>query len=278
MCSATMTRDNTGVTPGANESRLIVSWQHPDVRAMEPVGMLSFDGATYRFEYLERARTLGGFQPLLGFPEIGRLYDSDELFPLFAQRAMDPRRSDFERYVRDLALDAQSTPWEQIARSGGGREGDTLQLFPVPRYVDGSWHCYFLASGIRYMMSKSVQIEGEERGSYSPVQLETLLSSLKPQEPLSIHNEAENTWSTFALLLATSDGQPIGYVPHLLVEALKTPVADGAVRVAVERINPLDAGWHMRLLVEMNADLESTFEFFGDASWPTATATATARE
>ena len=127
-----MTRDNTGITPRANESRLIVSWQHPDVRAMEPVGMLSFDGATYRFEYLERARTLGGFQPLLGFPEIGRLYDSDELFPLFAQRAMDPRRSDFERYVRDLALDAQSTPWEQIARSGGGREGDTVQLFAIP--------------------------------------------------------------------------------------------------------------------------------------------------
>lgn len=272
MGSATMTRDSTRSAPDVDESRLIVSWQHPDVRAMEPVGVLSFDGATYRFEYLERARTLDGFQPLLGFPEIGRLYESDELFPLFAQRAMDPRRPDFERYVRDLALDATSSPWEQIARSGGGREGDTLQLFPVPRFVDGSWHCYFLASGVRYMMSKSVRIDGEDRGSYSLPQLEDLLSGLKAQEPLSIHSESENNWSSFALLLATSDGQPLGYVPHLLVEALQAPVASGAVQMAVEQVNPADAGWHMRLLVEMNADLERTFEFFSDASWPTAAA------
>lgn len=272
MDSATLTRDDVRPVAGVDDSRLIVCWQHPDVRALEPVGVLSFDGAAYRFEYLERARDIDGFQALLGFPEIGHVYESEELFPLFAQRAMDPRRPDFERYVRDLSLDEKSTPWEQLSRSGGAREGDTLQLFPVPRFVDGGWHCYFLASGVRYMMSKSVKIDGALRGHYSSPELEDLLGSLREQEPLEVHPEADNDWSELALVLATADGRPLGYVPHLLVKALETPVADGLVQVSVERVNPLEAGWHMRLLVEMRADLESSFEFFSQSDWPTAEA------
>lgn len=270
MVSATQTRDSGLPTSSVDESRLIVSWQHPDVRAMEPIGVLSYDGALYRFEYLERARTLDGFQPLLGFPEIGKTYTSDELFPLFAQRAMDPRRADFARYVADLSLGTESTPWEQIARSGGTREGDTLQLFPVPRFVDGRWHCYFLASGIRYMATKTVKINDESRGAYSPQELEALLASLHVDEPLIIHAEPDNNWSSLALLLTTSKGDPLGYVPHLLVDALRAPVSDGRVKVAVERINPIESGWHMRLLVEMDADLDREFEFFSSDAWSTA--------
>jgi hypothetical protein len=270
MGSATLVRDQSPRPTGVDEARLIVSWQHPEVRAFEPIGVLSYDGKTYRFEYLERARKLDGFYPLLGFPEIGDLYESSDLFPLFAQRAMDPRRPDFERYIGELSLDSDSTPWEQITRSGGVREGDTLQLFPVPRFVDGVWRCYFLTSGVRYMMAKSVVVAGEQRGHYSEDELEGLLGVLKHGDELAIEPEPDNEWSEFALLVTTEDRHPLGYVPHLLVEAIGQPHRDGLVRVSVEQVNPSEAGWHMRLLVELNAKVEEQFEFFSEVHWPKA--------
>src|SRR5690349_4778164 len=124
--------------PGAAEAprnasatrRLIVTWQHPTDLDIQPIGFLSLEEELYRFAYIESALHVRDFRPLLGFSDLRRRYESAELFPLFAQRAMDPRRPDYERYVRRLGLAADTTPWEQIARSGGRRQGDTLQLFP----------------------------------------------------------------------------------------------------------------------------------------------------
>src|SRR5690349_10311154 len=112
--------------------RLVVAWQHPDKRSIEPVGFLSYDGDRYRFGYIRNALTVEDFRPLFGFGKLDVSYEADDLFPLFAQRAMDPRRPDYQRYVRRLGLEGEPTPWEQNARSQGHREGDTIQLFPEP--------------------------------------------------------------------------------------------------------------------------------------------------
>jgi hypothetical protein len=232
--------------------------------------VLSFDGGLYKFAYLDRAKAIDGFRPLLGFEDLDYSYESDGLFPLFAQRAMDPRRPDYGRYISELALDETSTPWEQIARSGGTREGDTLQLFPVPRFSDGAWKCFFLASGVRYLLKKSVMVDGVPRGSYEPEALEKLLNDLEPGDVLQLEAEPDNEWSRFALLVTTEGGEPLGYVPQLLVEALNVPHSDHKVHAKVEQVNPLEAGWHMRLLVEMTADLDASFEFFSEAKWPMA--------
>lgn len=65
------------------------------------------------------------FRPLLGFPDLRGSYSSDELFPLFAQRAMDPRRPDYQRYVERLGLEGEPGPWMQISRSQGRRQSRT---------------------------------------------------------------------------------------------------------------------------------------------------------
>ena len=54
MDSATMPRDSDAVSRAVSEQKLIVSWQHPTTRAIEPVGILSFDGAVYRFDPRKR--------------------------------------------------------------------------------------------------------------------------------------------------------------------------------------------------------------------------------
>lgn len=272
MSSATLSRDGAGAPSQEDEvQRLIVSWQHPVTRALEPVGLLSFDGVDYRFVYLQRAITLEGFPRLLGFPDLDREYESGSLFALFAQRAMDPRRPDFERYVADLALDGEPSPWEQIVRSGGGREGDTLQLFPVPKFIDGRWQCYFLAHGVRHLLEKEVRIDGETKSRYSPEQLEALLSDLEPGDALTLLAEPDNESSKLALLVASESREPIGYVPELLVKALHGPHSQQLVEAKVAKVNPADAGWHLRLLVHISVDLDAEFDFFNETDWPLAT-------
>src|SRR6266566_5922475 len=72
--------------------RLVVAWQHPVDRSIEPIGFLANDGAIYRFTYIRNALKVKDFRPLLGFADLRCSYSSENLFPLFAQRAMDPRR------------------------------------------------------------------------------------------------------------------------------------------------------------------------------------------
>lgn len=75
--------------------RLAVTWQHPDSRAIQPVGMLEHDGDRYHFHYIRRAQYVEDFRPFLGFPDLGRAYTSAHLFPIFAERVMDARRPDY---------------------------------------------------------------------------------------------------------------------------------------------------------------------------------------
>jgi hypothetical protein len=121
---------------GGVAQRLVVAWQHPVERLISPVGFLTYDGSVYRFMYIRNVLQINGFRPLLGFDDLHRSYSSAELFPLFAQRAMDPRRADYHRYIERLGLEGDPGPWEQITRSQGRRQGDTLQLLPEPRLTE----------------------------------------------------------------------------------------------------------------------------------------------
>lgn len=100
-------RDEDG---GSAPSRLVVAWQHPQTRLISAVGMLDVETERYRFRYLRRAIRTTDFRPFLGFREFERTYLSDELFPLFQQRVMNPRRPDYERYIRSLSLPPTPRP------------------------------------------------------------------------------------------------------------------------------------------------------------------------
>jgi len=40
-----------------------------------------------------------GFAPLLAFPDFKKDYQSNELFPLFKNRVISPKRTDFQEYI-----------------------------------------------------------------------------------------------------------------------------------------------------------------------------------
>jgi hypothetical protein len=246
--------------------RLVVAWQHPAERSIAPVGFLTYDGDTYRFTYVRNALTVKDFRPLPGFDDLRRSYHSDRLFPLFAQRAMDARRPDYERYVHNLGLEGDPGPWEQIARSQGRREGDTIQLFPEPVLDGDEVRCLFLVHGIRHvhkgpkvLLGISVEVTRN--------QVDAVLSKLRPGDQLSIIPEPENEKNPQAIVVMGEPLVPVGWVPDLLVEDVHRLIRQAHVTVTAEHINGPDAPWHLRLLAQLRATPAQGFRFFTGEHW-----------
>ena len=64
----------------------------PSKSGWSPIGRLEFDQATYRFVYTKGARTAVGFTPFSGMEGLEQIYESNELFPVFANRLLPKSR------------------------------------------------------------------------------------------------------------------------------------------------------------------------------------------
>src|SRR4051794_5480803 len=99
--------------------RLLVTDQGSD-RLYRPVGFheacSSGEDTVYSFAYLRSAVERPSFRPLLGFRDVQRRYESPGLFPLFAERIMDPRRPDRPIFLAALDLSEGASPLEVLAR------------------------------------------------------------------------------------------------------------------------------------------------------------------
>ncbi|MBF0686393.1 MAG: HIRAN domain-containing protein [Cellulomonas sp.] len=210
--------------------QLLVSRQDPTTRRFETVGTLSFDGHLYTFEYAPTAT-----RALPGLP-MGRTRESDVLFPIFAERVIDPRRPERPETLKHLGLTREAGPLEVLAVSGGGRTGDTYELTPLPQPGDTS--LVFLVHGVRHLTDV-------ERAA---------IDRLAPGDRLSLRLEADNPVDDRALLV-TQDGGRLGYVPGPLLDYVHNIITHD-YELVVERVNPAAAGLHMRLLVRLSGRYE----------------------
>ena len=244
-------------TPG----RFLVLWQHPETRAFHHIGRLSRSDGCYRFAYNATANEVPGFEPLANFPDFHRTYESQQLFPVFANRVMTVRRDGYADYVAALGLGPTPEPFEVLARTLGTRETDRIQVLPVPDPTpDGRIELVFLVHGTRH-----VDPTGER------------LSRLHPGDPLYIAPEESNPFNPRALLVAENPtatrATSLGYVPDALVIPVRRIIADSTqFDVRVERINPA-AGLlpdSMRLLARLQAQVEPGFDIGQAATTPGA--------
>lgn len=208
---------------------LLVSRQDPETRRYSRVGVLSHDGRTFRFTYAD-----GVTRALPGLP-LGRSHESEWLFPIFAERVMDPHRPERAETLEQLGLGAEAETLEVLAVSGGGRTGDTYELTPLPQ--PGPVRLPFLVHGIRHLTS-------EERAA---------IDDLKPGDPLELRCEPDNEFNERALLVRKS-GDRLGYVPDPLLEYVHR-IMEHPFELVVDRVNPAEAGMHMRLLVRLAGEL-----------------------
>lgn len=232
-----------------NSPRLVVALQDPVSRRIAPIGFLEKTDAGFAFAYLRRVMDMPGFRPLLGFADLERRYASSTLFPLFSQRLMNPRRTDYDRYLMVLGLPTGSPPLTVLGRSGGRRAGDPIFLVPEP-YVDpdGRTSTYFFVHGLRHR-------EGAESRA----------ARLRPGDALDLRDDPANPANRHALLV-TREGDALGWVPDLLLEYVRN-TRDMNLRVA--QVNDADTPPNLRLRVRLDGSVPYGYLPFRGEEWAT---------
>jgi hypothetical protein len=235
---------------------LFVAWQKAEGRTIFPVARLvrreDMAGRRYEFCYIKGCqRAKGeGFGPFLAFPNLERVYYSPELFPFFQNRVVPCTREDYPEYVRRLGLNPEATDELAVmARSGGTRATDRIELIQVPKHdaTRGVYETHFLLRGVRHVL------HAEER-----------LRGVKPGERLLCALDCQNPHDPQAIALRTEDVVIVGYMPMYLLDDMHKLLKDspGAVSVTVAQLNPLPAPAHHRLLCHLEAQWHGNSEPF----------------
>ena len=237
---------------------LYVVWQEPNTSRYFPVGRFRTKGATpeqvYEFVYTrgaELART-HGFDPFLAFPDVGKEYLSTHLFPFFANRLLPLSREDYREHIGRLGLSPDTaSAMEVLARSGGRRVTDSIELFAPPQSQESAdegrktLDYLFLVHGTRHMRECArLRIEKD----------------MSIGDPLFLVHDLQNRVDPKALTLRTGDYCCVGFIPRFLLGDVWALFEDGGqMNVTVEQINPPPAPVQQRILCKLSAVVGNHF-------------------
>ena len=242
------------------ERRLYATWRNRE-GLIRPVGVLTrsstTDGESYRFIYLKAAEQFEGFQCLPGHPDLHQAYESEHLFPVFRNRLMPRRRPDYQDFVRRLALNVETDPFEVLIRSEGWRATDRIEVFAHPeRTEDGLLTTLFFVRGIRHLPGATEAVDEVQVG-----------------DVLALVDKPDNPVNPRAIFVSTRTGRTVGYIPDCLLGMVHDlRELTSAVRVTAEHVNPDTAPPHMRLLCRLQAPWPDGYEPFTEPEYqPIAT-------
>jgi HIRAN domain len=221
----------------------------PEHAGWRPVGRLMHEGQLYRFCYTSGARK-PGFRLFRGMENLEQVYESEDLFPLFANRLLSESRPEYEAYLRWTGLDVSSPP-DPIVMLGiteGIRQTDAVEVFPCP--VRDAVGCYinrFFLHGIQWLPTAAVQRIGR----------------LTEGERLRLTLDLQNEYDPRAVAVRT-EPEPtlIGYVPRYLARDVwqLVEICDvQSIELDVVRVNR-DAPVQNRLLCLMRSCWPTGFE------------------
>jgi hypothetical protein len=222
---------------------LFVAWRPATPEAgWQPVGRLSYDGQLYRFVYTNGARK-PGFRPFPQMERLDEIYESEDLFPLFANRLLSESRPEYEDYLHWSGFDAdnQPDPIVVLGVTEGIRQTDAVEVFPCP--VPDAEGCYFnkfFIHGIRWM---------------HPVAIERI-ARLAERERLKLILDIQNKYDPRGVgVITEAERMQIGYVPRYLAHDVWQLVKKCDVQfieLFVERVNH-HAPLQNRVLCRMHA-------------------------
>ncbi len=223
-------------------------------RAWYPIGRLETvpDRRLYRFRYTQgarRAQQESGFAPLMAFPNIDRIYEDDELFSLFQNRLLSPRRSDYPAFLERMAMTPEGAdPMDVLALSEGMRQTDHLQVFPPIQTDDqGYFQSRFFLHGWRHA---------------NPVAQERL-QQLRQGEALRVAIEINHSVASMAVQLQSSDDLMVmGWAPRYLVDDLVRACHDTPTEITAHvcKINRPPVPYQQRILVELSGQFRDTYK------------------
>lgn len=221
---------------GVSVRKLLVTRKLPPNNLYETIGILSrMPDDTFHFSYLNTYAQAEYFRELPGLQKVRGGVTSDRLFPFFAERVISPERPDRAAALSYLNLEDPAEPFEVLARSGGSRLNDQLEVLSFPEEDSTGRHSFtFFVHGIRYLDDTGYNALGQ----------------LHSGDSLQVEREPSNPESELALKVS-HNGTSLGYVPHPLRNFINPAVATGSYTLTVVQRNSPNAGFHQRLLVTL---------------------------
>lgn len=229
---------------------LYVAWRSGDSThgRWGPVGRLDHDGGGYRFVYTHGANSLEGFSPFAGMPDLETVYESQELFPLFANRLLARSRPEYDAFLVWGGFDPNNPP-DPIAVLGvteGRRTTDSFEVFPCPSPdADGLFNLSFFVHGMRW----------------TTPQAQEQINKMKQGDRLVLIPDDDNEKDRYAVGVFTPSKPPVrlGYVPRYLARDVRVLLeSPDSIELSVKRINP-HAPMQQRLLCQMKTPWPDEF-------------------
>ncbi len=236
-------------------NELILSWKNPSTHMWIPVGRLKFQNNYYSFQYTKGAKNTKEFKAFEKMNDFNKIYESEELFPLFKNRLLQKTRPEYKEYLDwlDINLD-DVNPIEELSLTGGVRATDSLQLFPIPINENGYYEVKFFSHGIRYL---------------APSYLERA-NKLECGDKLYIMKDIQNEYDKDALCLRTEDPpELVGYCPKNYVKDFNKLIEkNGAENIEVTVVkNNKTAPSQLKLLCKFRTNWYDGFVPFDDESF-----------
>lgn len=226
---------------------LFVAWRsaEPNGGQWGPIGRLEHGPSGYRFTYTRGVLSRPAFVPFSEMPDVNKIYESDELFPLFANRLLARSRPEYKAYLTwsGFALSQPPDPIAVLGVTEGRRATDSLELFPCP--VPDAYGCYlnkFFLHGVGYVPTAALE----------------RIAALKPDEQLIPMFDDFNPTDPDAVAVRTADVRDrvlIGYVPRYLAREIRLLCGEcdpDFIDFRVERVNP-GAPLQQRVLCRWNS-------------------------
>lgn len=199
-----------------------VTWQAPDTHSWHVVGRLQQIRDEYTFNYTTGALAAEKFIPFSGMEALEATYHSDTLFPLFKNRVLSVKRPEYPRFLSWLGLDEDVSAIDVLARSGGMRSTDNIQIFKkLDIAVDGSFTYIIFVHGISHLGDSARK----------------RVSKLEKGESLYLCLDLQNRFDENAIIVrAENPAEIVGYCPRYLAADLCKILKsnDSTVQVTVE--------------------------------------------
>lgn len=206
---------------------LFIAWQDAKTRKWAPVGRLTREDDLYKFVYTRGAEAMPESHRFGRMRDLYKVYESEELFPMLSSRILSKSRPEYKNYLEWLGLsEARYDVLEELARTGGLRATDSLELFPCPEPTEGkNYEVYFFCRGLRHLHE-----ENRKRAR-----------QMNAGERLYLMQDLQNPHDSMALLMRTDDPVTmVGYAPRYysaeFTQLIKFTDPD-QVRVTIERVN-----------------------------------------
>ena len=215
-----------------------LAWQAPETRDWHVVGALIEYADKYVFHYTQGVKRIEKFLPFSGMEDLKKSYVSEELFPLFRNRLLSSRRPEYPSFIKWLGLSpSDATPANILARSGGARGTDHLQVFKrIEVNTKGEYEHFFFLHGVSYLSGAA-----QER-----------IDSLVPGEELALCLDNQNSYDSSAVIVrAKSPAEIVGYCPRYLTKDVRKLLEEPCTLKAYVESVSVDAPKNYRVMCKI---------------------------